>query len=389
MANKTVYVDGTSSPAGHYATLQAAITGEVGANPNLVTMAGILNIEISRTTADTTSCTVNGFTTNPSYYVNIYTTPAARNMGGPWDATKYRISVATNYARALIIYTPYTRVTGLQFETTNATTLGTGAVALLGATNVLIANCRMRAATTATTATGAVLYFYSGYTNSGTVRNCVIYGSAGTPGITSTTTTTVTLENCTVYVPNATYAIYKGGTVHATNCYLGGPADTIYGTLNTATKIATSDASGSEAGLRNIAAATGSGAYFTNVTPGTEDFSLGASSALIGVGADLSGTFQTDIVGTDRGTTFDIGAFEGTTAVLQYARPVSDVSAGGWTPDGTSQTLAEAIGETDVNDTTYIRSESSPSGDTCTVQLSSLTVPSPGSVILHVRARTL
>ena len=35
MADKTVYVDGTTS-TGHYATLAAALTGEASANANLV-----------------------------------------------------------------------------------------------------------------------------------------------------------------------------------------------------------------------------------------------------------------------------------------------------------------------------------------------------------------
>jgi hypothetical protein len=57
MANKTV----TVGPGKTYATLQAAITGEVSANANLVTMGGILNI-VLYAFKDTTAVNVTGFT---------------------------------------------------------------------------------------------------------------------------------------------------------------------------------------------------------------------------------------------------------------------------------------------------------------------------------------
>ena len=55
---------------------------------------------------------------------------------------------------------------------------------------------------------------------------------------------------------------------------------------------------------------TSSGAYFINITPGSEDFHIGALSSLKDAGTDLSGTFTTDIDGETRTGTWDIGVDE-------------------------------------------------------------------------------
>lgn len=107
MADKTV----TVGSGRDYASLQAAITGEVAANANLVTMEGILHI-VLYPGADTTAATVAGFTTSASYYVNIYTHSSARHAG-VWDDDLYTLSYEGN---VLAINNSYTRVTGLQIS---------------------------------------------------------------------------------------------------------------------------------------------------------------------------------------------------------------------------------------------------------------------------------
>jgi len=121
--------------------------------------------------------------------------------------------------------------------------------------------------------------------------------------------------NAVVNGKAAFYINYAGVTVNLKNCYADG--DTGYlaanGTMNLTTCHA-SDASGDT----QTAFATGSGAYFTNVTAGSEDLAIGADSALIDNGTDLSAdTYwvhpdgDVDIIGAARPSSeWDVGAFE-------------------------------------------------------------------------------
>ena len=398
MADITVYVTGataTGTPGtdgATYQTLQAAITGEAGAVSDFDTRAGILNIEIQWTGNDTTAVSVTGFTNvSATQYINIYTAAAARNTAGPWSESYYRLTRSVASSRPLTILTSYTRVTGLQMASTHASG-ATGPIAISGNTiNVLIDRCRIYNNTTGTGLATSPIYLYSGTTNSVTVRNSVIYGSTyGTAGVVVATGNTCTIENCTIYVPNAAYAIYKSATTNVYNTYLGGPTDTIYQTLTVASKVATSDDSGSEADLRGIVASTTSGAFFTNITPGSEDFTIGVSSALKNVGATL-GTLTEDIRGTARDSLYDIGAFEYVSS-SQYGRPSLDAAAGTWTNElGASTDLHESINETaaDLSDLDYIRSAASPSDDTFVTELSGIVNPGSGTVTMRVRARTV
>jgi len=358
--------------------------------PDLTTLAGKINFEISITTADTTAVTTTGFS-NPtsSYYLNIYTTAAARHAG-VWSNSKYRLTRSATYSTPLTIVTSYTRVTGLQIYT-SATTNGYKPISISAASGgpVIIDSCIVRSDSAMTGLDGSCIVA----TTSGTVvyvRNCVLYGNTyALGGYYNGTLATAYLQNCTIYVPNATAAAYRAsGTLTLESCYLGGPTDTIYGTV-TETNCATSDDDASDANLQNIVASTTSGAFFTNVGVGTEDFTIKSGSALIGEGTDMSGTYTTDITGATRSLPYDIGAFE-YLQTSQYARPTSDVADGNWLNQASSNVnLYASIDEEVASDTDYIRSGSSPSDDTCTVGLSSISTPAAGTVTMRVRARFL
>ena len=104
------------------------------------------------------------------------------------------------------------------------------------------------------------------------------------------------------------------GTVTAKNIYAGGSVSSdFYGTMTKAA-CASSDLTGNTTpdDLTEIPVSTST---FVNVTPGSEDFNLVSGSPLIGKGTDTSGegaplNFTTDIVGTARGSVWDVGAFE-------------------------------------------------------------------------------
>jgi hypothetical protein len=119
MPDKTV----TVGPGKTYASLQAAITGEVAANADLVAMGGILNIVLYAFT-DTTPATVTGFTVDATHYVNIYTDLSARHAG-VWDGDKYTLAISSNNT-CLTINNSYTRLQGVQivFQVTDEGTGG-------------------------------------------------------------------------------------------------------------------------------------------------------------------------------------------------------------------------------------------------------------------------
>ena len=78
----------------------------------------VARIEGVWTTPDTTAVTIDGWTTDATRYVKIYTTPEARHSG-VWSTGKYRLE--PNDADALKIKDDYVTVEGLQIGITNPT----------------------------------------------------------------------------------------------------------------------------------------------------------------------------------------------------------------------------------------------------------------------------
>lgn len=331
-ADRTVYVDGTTSGTpgtngAHYASLQAAITGEVGAAPDLVSGTAILHIECSvfaANAADTAAVTVNGFTADASYYVHIYAASGNR-ASTSWDATKYRLSV-TN-ATAMTVRTEYTRVDGLQIENAarngndqnTIDTFGKGTSAEYYSNLILRHHAADSFRTAGIFAADPDITLY--------VWNLIDYDH---PDLASIYNSSVYLEGPaagTAYIYSSTligghYGIFVGAlqTATAKNTYASvnstsGSPEAFHveatGTLNQTTN-ASSDTSATGAGLDNIAVNT---TNFTNVTAGSENWSLPSGSALVGAGTDTSGesaplNFTTDINGTTRVAPWDVGAFE-------------------------------------------------------------------------------
>ena len=330
---RTVYVDpdvsggagNGSSWANAYSSLNAAEQAQDDTG-DLVTRDEYIEFHCghngsAQTTADTTAVDVNGWTTNATHYILIKTETADRHTGRYCDGnngTTARYRLAVSGAPFLISYVEDVRLDGLQIVKTASTADHQCVVqvtSFVGYANVWVSNCILKGS-------GNASYIETGLLNNdahGTVRawNTVIYGvstydSAFCCGVNNGGS--IYLYSCTII--GGTYGIRTvGTTIVAKNCYVGGSRTEDYyrgsGTLvktNCASEDQSADdTSGTDETATNCVAAAVAinTTNFTNVTAGSEDFSLPAGSALIGAGTDTSGdaaplNFTTDIIGTTR-----------------------------------------------------------------------------------------
>lgn len=269
--------------------------------------------------ADTTACLIIGWDTTASFYIDIKTAAAYRHAG-VWDTSKYRLEV-TN-ASCVESYEDYIRYTGIQARVSSASSNYCYPLAFSAAAG----DCRvidgiMRGHRADYTGNAI------GYAGSGslTIRNVVAYDFVYTANTNirpfSFGSGTVTLENVTG-IGGYIGLNVNGGTVTAKNCYLGGSVGNDYayssGSLDK-TNCASADASADDTAagctatncINSVPVST---ATFTNVTVGSENYSLVSGSGLIDVGVDLSGTFTTDIAGATRTVPWEIGPFNYTSA---------------------------------------------------------------------------
>ena len=251
-------------------------------------------------TADTTAVTFSGVTTSAANYIDVYASVAGRHAG-VWSNSKYRITSSVNYTHVLYVYDEiHIRFRYLQIKQTGLY----GACIRVGYYNsptvlidsVICAKCN-----------DYTLIYIAGSTLT-TIRNSIIYNatriSYDAPGL-WVAGGTVLVENCTSCANGDEGFLRAAGTLTIKNSYAGGNTGADFSGTMTDTTCASEDGTKGT----TVAYSTSSGAYFTNITPGSEDFHIGASSELIGAGTDLSGTFTLDIDGETR-VAWDIGADE-------------------------------------------------------------------------------
>lgn len=266
----------------------------------------IISSQDAAHTADTTYCTISGWTTDATRYIDIKVAAGSGHVG-VWDTSKYRLITSTIFQHSLSISEEYCRVDGLQVENTQAGAGGYGAIASTGANTAdqRATNCLARSALDHTvqaqggklTCTnviafppaGAEGFRHSGYARSSNFYNCASVG--GTRGFHRTA---------------------GGGTTLVKNCYSGGATTADFGSALTQTTNASADTTAGGTSGDSIAYST---ANFTNVTAGSEDLTLvsGAAAYLQTGGTDLSATFTTDITGATRPTgagTWSVGPFQ-------------------------------------------------------------------------------
>jgi hypothetical protein len=290
----TVQTVTVKSSAGDYSSLSAA---EAGEQADLVSGDVQLDIECYAF-QDTSAVTFDGWTTDATRYIRVYT-PTAERHDGKWDTSAYRLEGAANFAPLLIANEAHTRFEGLQVRNT-ITGDGTGVE--------LAANgCRFTEGVVRSPATSGGSGVRNGGASGDTVtfRNCVIVGSGAVTGAFSGYEQDMVVDNCTIAAfatGVSTNTPLVANTVR--NTYVD--ATTPYVGTHTRTTCAHSAAGAFAGSTASVAYGTSN---FVSVTGGSEDLHLVTGSALIGAGTDLSGTFTTDIDGDTR-SAWDIGADE-------------------------------------------------------------------------------
>jgi hypothetical protein len=310
----TVRTVTVKSSGGDYSSLSAAEAGEQG---DLVSLDRQLDIECY-SFADTTNVAINGWTTDATRYIRIFTPPAERH-DGKWNTSKYRLTAGTAFNRALQVVEGFVRLEGLQIEyvysAVSANMRPCVDLALDATGDVRIDACIIqKGGRPAAGAGGNGVVSQSTAQSKVTITNSVIYGGIEA-GVSIAFGATMDILNCTI-VGNTTHGILAhatGSTVAVTNTYSGGSATDAYSGTMTLTTCMHDTAT-------SFTGSTGSIPYdtsnFTNVTGGSEDLHLVSGSDLIDAGTDLGTTptgVNIDIDGRDRdaeGDTWDIGADE-------------------------------------------------------------------------------
>lgn len=254
--------------------------------------------------ADTSSHVIDGWTTSAANYILVRTTQANRH-NGRWDTTKYRLE--TSGIQYGWVYEDYVRFEGIQFRGTSS-----------GHWNKegLVFNPGGAPGSTDLRAEACIAYNCGDTSHGfrqlgGTVRwiNCISYGNgaAGWRVQDVGSGATAYFYNCIAAANTDQGWLFSSGTITARNCYAGGNTGADF---SAAPGTASNNHSEDGSHGTTTAYSTSSGAYFTNVTAGSQNFEIAnASSALIDAGYDLSGTFTVDILGNTRSGTWEVGPF--------------------------------------------------------------------------------
>ena len=344
-ADKTVYIrtgcandgDGTTSACaaspgatGAHNTCANAISDEVVANADLTAMAGDLILDAAGTTAETTGCTIAGFTTSATYLVRL----DGDWTGGVWSTSYYRFEIAGSPGAGVTVNDQYVEIQDVQFY---ASGTGSGTYQTIhaaegaGGLSLKVTNCLMRGEAHAGGGNGGGIYFRPDVANvRGTFANNVIYGFSGTD--------TIGLRLDGSGYNDGEIIIAYNNTVHGSpvgmSTHGGGASDAQYIKNNVINSCSTACYQLNSAGAHatdttatNLSEDTSSpnntwdslAVTFVSETGGSEDLHLNASdTAAKDQGTDLSGDAQyalsIDVDGATRTGTWDIGADEITAA---------------------------------------------------------------------------
>lgn len=243
--------------------------------------------------------TLTGWTTGASNYLQIMSN----------DGTRKKLVNSTNNIRILQVVEDYVRVEGFDFEQNQSASFrecirfsAPGGLT----SEMIVDNVRCSGAGTSKVGFNC---------DDGIVKlsNCAAFGngSHGFSCITAASGLETYGRYCVAY-NNASrgFNATASATADFINCYSGGNSSDDYDADTTTTNCASSDTTG-DTGLQNIAASTSAGAYFTNLTAGSEDFHIDAdNSALEDAGTDVPSVSLDAEGNTRHATTPDIGMYE-------------------------------------------------------------------------------
>lgn len=249
---------------------------------------------------------LTGWVTGASNYLQIMSDDGVRK-------TVTNTVVNTRIIRMLNADHQYVRVEGFDFEQNQASSPRECIGVDIGAATGDVRFDNVRAFNAGTGRHG--FYFRGGISK---ISNCAAFANAGS-GFFNNSASLVELycRYCVAYNNGARgFTSASSPVANLINCYAGANTTADYDSdFATITNCASSDTTG-DTGLQNIAASTSAGAYFTNLTAGSEDFHIDAdNSALEDAGTDVSSdtdfAVSLDAEGNTRhATTPDIGMYE-------------------------------------------------------------------------------
>jgi len=308
-------VDPDNGSGTNYTSLSAWEAGEQGDLTGARDEIAVAKCRCTGGTADTSRVTIDGWTTDSTRYIQIWTDPAeSYRHNGTWQTgNKYRLSftAAFDYYSALNILDNYVKVIGLQIEHSG----GEGGSAIeINAANPLISHCVLRKEGTRTyssygieqkTNAASTSKYYNNiiynFTTAG-IRHAAFYDSDLVCYNNTIVDSVIGISKSDV----ETIVTYiKNNLIKCTNAFDGTFTDSdTYNDYNSISEN-TADATIGSHGRYNQT--------FTFV--GATDFHLGASDGgAMNYGTDLSAdgqcAFSDDIDGQTRSGTWDIGADE-------------------------------------------------------------------------------
>lgn len=313
MATEVTCIVDTGSGAGyHYSSLNAAIAGETGASPQIVSNKNLttgdqqltIKCRASGAGAADGSATVDGFTTDATRFIKIWTDPTEgyRHSGTAYPSGAIYRMESTN-ASTLSLNDNNIFVIGIAVKLTSSSTSASAIISGNNPTN--ISKCYVKGVLS-----GGVNSKGISSSSVMTVSNCVVCGftGAGTTCAGILSSGTMNVYNCTIYGNYIGVNRPSAGTLTVKNCISCNNTNDWNGTLTTLNCASDDNDNG---GTGDITIATHTDVF---TDPANGDFSLKnytGAGAVIDAGTDLSGSGVTDdIIDTARGATYDIGAFE-------------------------------------------------------------------------------